>query len=94
VRNLARDYHREQRLREDASIEEILDDPIPEAEVRRDIETALSKLSSRDRELIHRRYYRDESYLDIAVALGMTVNNVGVSLLRALNRLRILLGGL
>ena len=95
ARNLARDYRREQRATEDASVEEILDDPSPETEHRCDIEAALLRLSPRDRELIHRRYYLDETYRDIALALSMTVNNVGVALSRAQDRLKqILIGAL
>ena len=51
----------------------------------------LGNLSMRERELIHRRYYREESYREIAEALGITVNHVGVALLRAESRLRAVL---
>jgi RNA polymerase sigma factor (sigma-70 family) len=52
------------------------------------LKMALENLRERDRELIHRRYYLDESYREIAEALGMTVNHVGVSLFRAESRLK------
>jgi DNA-directed RNA polymerase specialized sigma24 family protein len=51
----------------------------------------MGKLSERDRDLIHRRYYLEESYRDIAEALGLTVNHVGVALFRAESRLKVIL---
>ena len=55
------------------------------------VKRGLGNLSVRDRELIHRRYYRDESYREIAEALGITVNHVGVALMRAETRLKLAL---
>jgi RNA polymerase sigma factor (sigma-70 family) len=55
------------------------------------LKAALQKLSDRDRDLIHRRYYLEESYREIGIALGMTVNHVGVALFRAESRLKVIL---
>ncbi|WJW74313.1 sigma-70 family RNA polymerase sigma factor [Thiohalobacter sp. IOR34] len=48
---------------------------------------ALERLSLRDRQLVHRRHRQGQSYREIAEAEGMTVNHVGVALLRAEQRL-------
>jgi RNA polymerase sigma factor (sigma-70 family) len=55
------------------------------------LKAAMGKLSERDRDLIHRRYYQEESYREIAEALGLTVNHVGVALFRAESRLKLIL---
>ena len=55
------------------------------------LKAAMGKLSERDRDLIHRRYYQEESYREIADALGLTVNHVGVALFRAESRLKLIL---
>lgn len=52
------------------------------------VHDALNKLSPRDRELICLKHFEGLSYREIAERLGMTVNNVGVSLSRAETRLR------
>jgi len=96
ARNLARDYRRERRRN---SRSEICHETVagPADEPRWDsgrieiVKRGLGKLSERDRELIHRRYYREESYREIAQALGITVNHVGVALLRAECRLKTIL---
>jgi RNA polymerase sigma factor (sigma-70 family) len=49
---------------------------------------AMEKLSPRDRDLLLRRYYRQQTYAEIATALNITVNYVGVALLNAHRRLR------
>jgi len=70
---------------------------MPAVEMRGDwnrfgvLNAAMGKLSERDRDLIHRRYYQEESYREIADALGLTVNHVGVALFRAESRLRLIL---
>jgi RNA polymerase sigma-70 factor (ECF subfamily) len=97
ARNLARDYRRERRRN---SCEEICADvmaapgermPMMDSGRSEIVKRGLGNLSVRDRELIHRRYYRDESYREIAEALGITVNHVGVALMRAETRLKLAL---
>jgi len=97
ARNLARDYRRERRRN---SCEEICHDvmeapaesmPMVDSGRSEIVRRGLGDLSVRDRELIHRRYFREESYREIAEALGITVNHVGVALLRAENRLKVAL---
>ena len=51
------------------------------------IRNALYHLKDRDRELITLRHWKDFSYAEIASTIGITVNNVGVALLRAEQRL-------
>lgn len=96
ARNLARDYRRERRRNsENATARELA--VIPAAEAKNDwgtvavLTSAVGKLSERDRDLIHRRYYLEESYREIADALGLTVNHVGVALFRAETRLKFIL---
>ncbi len=99
VRNLAMDRLRahpgtaEVPLEQDDRSCRLLDpDPDPEElariqEQRRALEAAVLRLTGRDRELYRRRYDLDESYRQIAEAMGLTVNNVGVSLARLTGRL-------
>ena len=96
ARNLARDYRRERHRNPDNATDcEVV--VIPAAETRSDwsrvgvLKTAMEKLSERDRGLIHRRYYLEESYREISDALGLTVNHVGVALFRAESRLKLIL---
>jgi RNA polymerase sigma factor (sigma-70 family) len=96
ARNLARDYRRERhRIAEHVDCCEV--SLIPVSETRSEwsragvVKAALGKLSERDRDLIHRRYYLEESYREIADALGITVNHVGVALFRAESRLKVIL---
>jgi len=96
ARNLARDYRREcRRFSGDGVLRDVAVPPVPESlrESGRavNLKTALGKLSGRDRDLIHHRYFLDESYREIAQAMGMTVNHVGVALLRAESRLKTIL---
>jgi RNA polymerase sigma-70 factor, ECF subfamily len=51
------------------------------------IRNALDHLKDRDRELITLRHWKDFSYAEIASIIGITINNVGVALLRAEQRL-------
>lgn len=96
ARNLARDYRRERRRNsENAANCEL---PVARANVARGesgtagtLKAAMDKLSDRDRDLIHRRYYQEETYREIAEALGITVNHVGVALFRAESRLKVIL---
>ena len=52
------------------------------------IRQALVGLSHRDRELLCRRYFNDESYKEIAASMGLTVAHVGVALARAEQHLK------
>lgn len=96
ARNLARDYRRERHRNSanaancDWAVTQAYD---AHGECSRSValKAALDKLSDRDRDLIHRRYYREETYREIADALGMTVNHVGVALFRAESRLKLIL---
>ncbi|MBZ5537848.1 MAG: sigma-70 family RNA polymerase sigma factor [Acidobacteriia bacterium] len=56
-------------------------------ERRRMVRKASASLSQRDQELLQRRYFRQQSYAEIAADMDMTVNNVGVALSRAEARL-------
>jgi RNA polymerase sigma factor (sigma-70 family) len=58
------------------------------SELRRIIKEGLKHLKARDRELIERRHVGEQSYRDIADAMSLTVNHVGVALARAEERLR------
>jgi len=55
------------------------------------IHAAISTLSSRDADLIRRRHIAQETYAEIAAAMGMSSNHVGVALLRAERHLQLLL---
>jgi RNA polymerase sigma factor (sigma-70 family) len=50
--------------------------------------TTIGELPTRDAALIRRRHIAGQSYREIAAAMGMTVNHVGVALARAESRLR------
>jgi RNA polymerase sigma-70 factor (ECF subfamily) len=58
-----------------------------EDELAECIRNALDHLKDRDRELITLRHWKDFSYAQIASIIGITINNVGVGLLRAEQRL-------
>jgi RNA polymerase sigma-70 factor (ECF subfamily) len=89
VRNLAHDYRRQRPLEASEYPDTPVEDPIlANVERRLTIERALARLSDRDRLLIHHRFIREESPNEIAAALGLTPNNVGVALSRAKSRLR------
>ena len=96
ARNLARDYRRE-RHRSIANVTGCDLGTIRTIDAHGErgragaVKAALDRLSDRDRNLIHRRYYLEESYREIAEALGMTVNHVGVALFRAESRLKTIL---
>ena len=96
ARNLARDYRRERHRNFDERAD--CEIAVVPAEDMRDewsrvgvLKAAIGQLSNRDRDLIHRRYYLEESYREIAEALGITVNHVGVALFRAESRLKVIL---
>lgn len=92
VRNLARDFRRERPKEFQIGVDDP-DEPLAEyvpgnAEREQLIQTALSELSPRDRELIRRRYYLGQTYREIGKDLGITTNHAGVALSRAQSRLR------
>jgi len=60
---------------------------------RQDVRSALAKLNDRDRLALTMRYYAELSYEEIAEVLGVTSTVVGVLLLRARRRLRLVLVG-
>jgi RNA polymerase sigma factor (sigma-70 family) len=95
VRNLAHDYRREHRFEAQEYPDLPVDDPrLANVERGEMIERALSRLSRRDRELIHRRFYLEQSHIEIARALGIETNNAGVALSRAKQRLKRILDGM
>ena len=56
---------------------------------RRDIlRQAIARLSARDADIVRRRYFAGQSYQAIGTALGMTTDNVGVTLAHIRKRLR------
>jgi RNA polymerase sigma-70 factor (ECF subfamily) len=70
-------------------------DPAPSPEelmlgqqLRQAIDRCLQHLCARDREVIGLRHLHGQSYKVIAALLGVTINNVGVLLLRAERQLR------
>jgi len=96
ARNLAKDFQRERcrfscNLLDGDMVMRPALEPLEENSNAGMVRAALGSLSMRDRDLIHRRYYLEESYREIADAMGLTVNHVGVALFRAESRLKILL---
>jgi RNA polymerase sigma-70 factor, ECF subfamily len=63
-------------------------DEVPQRERRAAIRAAVDRLPETQRTIVVLRYFADLSYADIAEATQQTVNNVGVILLRARDRLR------
>jgi RNA polymerase sigma-70 factor, ECF subfamily len=61
-------------------------------ELRRRVQAALERLAQRDREILVMRHLEEMSAADIAAILGISEGAVRVRLLRALTRLRALLG--
>jgi RNA polymerase sigma-70 factor (ECF subfamily) len=89
ARNLAHDYRRESGPTLANPPDRPVDDmALDNVETRERIALALARLLPRDRELIDRRYLQEQTYEDIAAALGISVNNVGVALARAKRRLK------
>lgn len=89
VRNLTHDYRREEARQ--AALEEQefhAEDRSGSDERALLLDAAIERLPSRDRDLIRRRYDREQSYKEIAQDLNITIGNVGVSLHRAEKRLR------
>jgi RNA polymerase sigma factor (sigma-70 family) len=89
LRNLAHDYRRQLRFESKEIPDLPIDDPgLMHVELRTMMESALRQLSEQDRDLIHRRFYLEQSYAEMAAALGVTENSLGVALTRAKRRLR------
>jgi len=57
------------------------------AAIQSAVRKALPQLSPRDQELLERRHCLGQSYREVAAGMNLTVNNVGVSLKRAEERL-------
>ena len=57
-------------------------------EQRRQLEEAVATLGEQDRRLYELRFVEEQSYREIALACGITVNNAGVRLNRLVDRLR------
>jgi len=104
VRNLALDHLRADPLKtpgrsdrdDDQPVFDPFDrEPSPEElamvqQQREKLERAVERLSARDRALYDLRHEQDLSYIEIAAALGLSVNAVGVALTRLTQRLRAL----
>ena len=89
TRNLAHDYWRERRFETNECPDIALDDRgLANVERAQIVQKALSRLSKRDRDLLHRSFYLEESHGDIAVAFHTTANNIAVALSRARSRLK------
>jgi len=98
VRNLAMDHFRSPGVRRldpegESTFEPVAGEPDPErlaeaAEQRRLLHEALEDLTVRDRELIQRRHFDEQSYREIAEGMGYEISSVGVLLARAERRLK------
>lgn len=55
---------------------------------REDINALLDKLDYEDREIIRLKYFEEVSNIEISQVMGITPNNVGVKLYRALKKLK------
>jgi len=78
---------------EDSGSEPVDDRPGPEElarleEQRRQLEQAVAALGEQDRKLYELRFGEEQSYREIALACGITVNHTGVRLSRLVERLR------
>src|SRR5579862_6348658 len=98
------DMLRRRRIRQDLETEGVEDMPLEhpdpsqlekmvEESTNQDVRGALAKLPSRSRMALVLRYYSDMSYDEIADAIGVRRNFVGVVLLRARHQLREALAG-
>src|SRR4051794_28020951 len=93
VRNAALDELRRRKRAADAPLPAPPSEPAPdeaaELAAQRDaIRLALHRLPSRDRELIALKYHADLSNAEIAAILGVSANNAGTLLHRAMTKLR------
>lgn len=75
----------------DPNIPFILPAPTPEEllldkELREKVQVVLQLLSPRDQKILKYRYFHDESYAEVAEHMDMSIDNVGVSIFRALIR--------
>jgi RNA polymerase sigma factor (sigma-70 family) len=80
-------------IEEESGREPIDDRPGPEElarleEQRRQLEQAVASLGEQDRKLYELRFVGEQSYREIALACGITINNAGVRLNRLVERLR------
>ena len=93
------ELRRRRRLRESGDVDSLgAENPGPSPlafllaeQERKEVRAALAKLNDRDRLALAMRYYAELSYEEIAEVLGMTSTAIGVLLLRARRRLRLLL---
>jgi|SRR5438552_15017397 len=89
ARNLGHDFRRQSRFEGQECPDVARDDPrLANVERAEMLERALPLLSARDRELIHRRFYLEQTHSEIAEAFGMTASAIGVALSRAKRRLK------
>lgn len=95
VRSRAIDRYRELLRRSTLPIEEALlsagaevQERIEQEETRQELLAVVKKLEEPNREILIRRYYRDQKPREIALAMGMTVKQVDNSLFRSKRRLR------
>ncbi len=72
----------------ESSNEEAPESALLRAEGWCDLLMALEKLTERERQLIELRYWSDMTYREIADFTGLTVTNVGVTLKRAMEKLK------
>ncbi len=63
-------------------------DQVLAREQEKAIKWAISDMLMRDSEILRRRYFNNQSYLEISISMGITPNTVGVVLFRAQKRLR------
>lgn len=71
-------------IRSDENVEEIVD----ELNQREHINVLLNKIDYEDREIIRLKYFEEVSNIEISQIMGITPNNVGVKLYRALKKLK------
>ena len=95
VRSRAIDRYRELSRRSTLPLEEAvlaqsagMQEVLLDQETRRELMTAVTALKEPDREILIRRYFRDQKPRQIALALGMTVKQVDNCLFRTKRLLR------
>lgn len=95
--NIMFDYFRKLRKRREESIEEHLEIPSThlnphqqslQLEEQKKVFHTLSLIPEKYQKLLHLKYYSELEYEEIAEVLGITVNNLGVILHRALKKFR------
>ena len=93
-------WYRESTKHQQVDLEEISelragDDITEDLNIKQDemgIKQLLEKLDYEEQELIKLKYFEEMSNIEIGVVMGVTANNVGVKLYRALKRLKNLMG--